>query len=79
MYRRTVVVIDKRVICPSLDDCEMRFTGISVSLSNNDFCRVQKQKGKLVYRKSGIYQIWHIVSSVAQEHNVVNFHELACS
>ena len=33
---------------------------------------MQKQKGKLVFSKSGVFHIWHIVSSVAQKQNVVN-------
>ena len=31
-------------------------------------CGVQKQKGS----KSGVFHVWHIVSSVAQGQNVVN-------
>ena len=34
--------------------------------SKLEFCGVQKQKGKLVFRKSGAFHIWHIVSSTAQ-------------
>ena len=52
---------------------------IPVFLSKIDFCGVQKQKGKLVFSKSGIFHIWHIVSSVAQRQNVVNFHKLVFS
>ena len=39
-----------------------------------EFCGVQKQKGKLVFSKSEVFHIWHIVSSVAQGQNVVNAH-----
>ena len=52
---------------------------IPVLLSKIDFCGVQKQKGKLVFSKSEVFHIWHIVSSVAQRQNVVNFHKLDCS
>ena len=45
---------------------------IPVSLSNIDFCGVQKQKGKLVFIKSGVFHIWQIVSSVAQREIVIN-------
>ena len=51
---------------------------IPVSHSKNEFCGVQKQKGKLVFSKKGLFHIWHIVSSVAQRQNVVNIHKLAC-
>ena len=51
---------------------------IPVSHSKVEFYRVQKQKGKLVSSKRGVFHIWHIVSSVAQEQNVVNVHKLAC-
>ena len=51
---------------------------IPVSNSKVEFRGVQKQKGKLVFRKSGVFHIWHIVSSVAQGQNVVNVHKLAC-
>ena len=44
-----------------------------------ELCGVQKQKGKLILSKSGVFHIWHIVSSVAQWQNVVTFHKLACS
>ena len=50
-----------------------------VLLSKIEFCGVQKQKGKLVFSKSGVFHLWHIVSSVAQRQNVVNFHKLVCS
>ena len=52
---------------------------IPVWLSKIEFCGVQKQKGKLVFSKSGVFRICHIVSSVAQRRNVVNFHKLGCS
>ena len=52
---------------------------IPVSQSTNEFCGVQKQKGKLVFSKSGVFHIRHFVSSIAQGRNVVNFHKLACS
>ena len=39
---------------------------MSVSHSEIEFCGVQKQKGKLVFSKSGVFHLWHIVSSVAQ-------------
>ena len=51
---------------------------IPVSNSKVWFCGVKKQKGKLVFSKSGAFHIWHIVSSVAQGQNVVNVHKLAC-
>ena len=51
---------------------------IPVSHSKDEFCGVQKQKGKLVFSKSRVFHIWHIVSSVAQGQNVVNVHKLAC-
>ena len=38
---------------------------------------MQKQKVKLVFRKSGVFHLWHIVSSVVQRQNVVNFHNLS--
>ena len=45
-----------------------------------ELCGVQKQKGILVFSKSGdFFYIWHIVSSVAQRQNDVNFHKLVCS
>ena len=44
---------------------------IPVSHSKVEFCGVQKQKGKLVFSKSGVFHIWHIVSSVVQGQNVV--------
>ena len=53
-------------------------TFYSCFLSKIEFCEVQKQKGKLVFSKSGVFNIWHIVSSVAQRQNIVNFHKLAC-
>ena len=43
---------------------------IPVLHSKGEFCGVQKQKGKLVFSKSGVFHIWHIVSSVAQGQNV---------
>ena len=52
---------------------------IPVLLSKIKFCGVQKQKGKLVFSKSGFFHIWHIVSSVAQRQSVVRFHKLVCS
>ena len=52
---------------------------IPVLPSKIEFCGVQKRKGKLVFSKSGVFQIWHIVSSVAQRQKVVNFHKLVCS
>ena len=52
---------------------------IPVSLSKIDFCGVQKQKGKVVFSKSVVFHIWHIVSSVAQRQNVVIFHKMGCS
>ena len=52
---------------------------IPVLLSKIEFCGEQKQNGKLVFSKSRFFRIWHIVSSVVQEQNVVNFHKLVCS
>ena len=52
---------------------------IPVSHSKVEFCGVQKQKGKLVFSKSGVFHTWHIVSSVVQGQNVVNVHKLAFS
>ena len=52
---------------------------IPVLLSKMEFCGVQKPKGKLVFRKSEVFHIWHIVSSVVQRQNVVKFHKLVCS
>ena len=52
---------------------------VPVLLSKMEFCGVQKQKGKLVFSKSGVFQIWHIVSPVVQRQNVVNFHKMVCS
>ena len=52
---------------------------IPVLLSKIEFCGMQKQKGKLVFNNNGVFHIWHIVSSVAQRQNVLNFHELVCS
>ena len=52
---------------------------IAVLLSKIEFCGVQKQNGKLVFSKSGIFRKWHIVSSVAHRQNVANFHKLVCS
>ena len=51
---------------------------VPLSHSKIEFCGVQKQKGKLVFSKSGVFHIWDIVSSVAQGQNVVNVHKLAC-
>ena len=51
---------------------------IPVSHSKVEFYKVQKQKGKLVFSKSGVLHIWHIVSSVAQGQNIVNVHKFAC-
>ena len=39
---------------------------IPVAHSKVEFCGVQKQKGKLVFSKSGVFHIWHIMSSEAQ-------------
>ena len=39
---------------------------IPVLLSKSDFCGVQKENGKLVFSKSGVFHIWHIVFSVVQ-------------
>ena len=39
---------------------------IPVLLSKIEFCGVQKEKGKLVFSKSGVFHIWHIVFSVVQ-------------
>ena len=50
---------------------------IPVSHSKVEFCGVQMQKGKLVFNKSGVFHLRHIVSSVAQGQNV-NVHKLAC-
>ena len=55
------------------------FYSCPVLFSKIEFCGVQKQKGKLVISKSGVFHIWHIVSSVAQRQNAVNFHKLVCS
>ena len=52
---------------------------IPVLLSKLEFCGVQKQKGKLVFSKSGFFRIWHIVSSVAQRRYSVNFQLLGSS
>ena len=52
---------------------------IPVLLSKIEFCGMQKQKGKLVFRKSGVFHIWHTESSVVQRQNVVNFHKMVCS
>ena len=46
--------------------------------SKVEFCGVQEQKGKLAFSESGVFHIWHIVSSVAQGQNVVNVHKFAC-
>ena len=51
---------------------------IPVSHPKVEFCELQKQKGKLVLSKSGVFHIWHIVPSVAQGPNAVNVHKLAC-
>ena len=51
---------------------------IPVWHSKVEICGVQKQKGKLVISKSGVFHIWHIVSSIAQGQNAVNVHKLAC-
>ena len=47
--------------------------------SKVEFCGLQKQKGKLVFSRSGVFHTRHIVSSVVQGQNVVNVHKLACS
>ena len=52
---------------------------IPVLLSKIEFCGVQKQKGKLVLSKSGVFHVWHIVSSVAQRQYVVNFYKMVRS
>ena len=39
---------------------------VPVLLSKSEFCGVQKEKGKLVFSKSGVFHIWHIVFSVVQ-------------
>ena len=49
---------------------------IPVSHSKVECCIVQKQTGKVVFSKSGIFHIWHIVFSVARGQNVVNVHKL---
>ena len=49
-----------------------------VSHSKVEFCGVQKQKSKPVFSKSGVFHIWHIVSTVAHGQNVVNVHKLVC-
>ena len=51
---------------------------IPVSHSKYECCRVQKQKGKLVFSESGVFHIWQFLSSVAQGQNVMNVHKLAC-
>ena len=51
---------------------------IPVSNSKVEFCEVQKQKGKLVFSKNGVFHIWHIVPSVAHGQNAANVHKLAC-
>ena len=50
---------------------------IPVSHSKVEFCGLQKEKGKPVFSKSGVFHIWHIVYSVAQGQIVVNVHDLA--
>ena len=51
---------------------------IPVAHSKVEFFGVQKQKGKLVFSKSGVFHIWHIVSSVEQGQTIVNVHKLVC-
>ena len=46
---------------------------IPVLLSKIEFCGVQKQKGKLVFSKSGVFRIWRIESSVAQRTKCCEF------
>ena len=47
-------------------------------LSKIVFYGVQKLKGKRVFRKIGIIHVWHIVISVAQKLNSVNFRNSSC-
>ena len=47
-------------------------------LSKFVFYRVQKQKGKHVFRKMEIICVWHIVSSVAQQQSPVDFRNSSC-
>ena len=46
---------------------------IPVLLSKIEFCGAQKQKGKLVFRKSEVFHIWHIVSSVTTKKKCCEF------
>ena len=43
------------------------------------FAECRSKKANLYSVKSGFFRIWHIVSSVAQRQNVVNFHKFVCS
>ena len=52
---------------------------IPVLLSKIAICRMEKQKGKLVFSKSGVFHIWYIVSSVAQRQHVFKFNKCVCS
>ena len=47
-------------------------------LSKSVFYGVQKLKGKHVFRKIEIIHAWHIVSSVAQKRNSVDFSNSSC-
>ena len=53
---------------------------IPVSHSKFEFYGAQKQKGKLVFSKSGVFHILHTVSSehLEQGQNIVNVHKFAC-
>ena len=57
-----------------LEKDQMQYS-IPISHSKVEFCGVQKKKSKLAFSKSGVFHIWHIVSSVAQGQNVVNLHK----
>ena len=48
-------------------------------LSKFVFCGMQKQKGKLIYRKIDTIHSCHIVSSVAQKLNLVDFNNSGCN
>ena len=52
---------------------------IPVLLSKLSFAECRSKKGKLVFSKSGVFHIWHIVFFIAQRQNVANFHKLVCS
>ena len=43
------------------------------------FCGVQKPRGKLTFRKIDSFHVWHIVSSVAQILNRVDFNYSGCN